>query len=213
MKAQMKFQKWMCLIMIIVGALGLLYSFFYLSGSMAQLGQAINPNTPRSSTFVAREGYNDALLFDQIQPFNTIMMYCGIAMVLLAVLLYITACNKRRNYYVSNYVATGLCAGGNIGMSLFLMIMNASWRGKFMNVDFESWAEYNEGVRIATGGSDTIEIFYGDSPAWFDVGFAVYAIIIVASLILILNLVWKIMLMKGEKRLLKSSMVAGGETL
>lgn len=199
--------------MIIVGALGLLYSFFYLSGSMAQLGQAIDPDTPRSSTFEARDGYNDALLFDRIQSFNDIMMYCGIAMILLAVILYVTACNKRRNYYVSNYVATGLCVGGNIAMSIFLMITNSVWRGEFMNVDFESWAEYNDIVRATAGESDTIEIFYGDSPLWFDIGYAVYGIIIVASLILILNLVWKIMLMKGEKRLLKSSMLAGGETL
>ena len=117
MKAQMKFQKWMCLVMLIAGALGLLYAFCYMTGSLSELGQNINPGTTHTSKFTAKQGLNDALLYDDIQGFNTLMMYFGIAMILLAVVLYITASNKRRNYYVSNYVATGLCAGGNIVMS------------------------------------------------------------------------------------------------
>lgn len=209
MKAQMKFQKWMCLVMLIAGALGLLYAFCYMTGSLSELGQNINPGTTHTSKFTAKQGLNDALLYDDIQGFNTLMMYFGIAMILLAVVLYITASNKRRNYYVSNYVATGLCAGGNIVMSLVCLIMNASWRSEFLKVDFESWKAFNEsGVELGL----ITETHYGDSTAWFDVGFAVYAIIIVASVLLVLNLIWKIMLMKGEKQLLSKSMVAGGET-
>lgn len=210
MKAQMKFQKWMCLVMLIAGALGLLYAFCYMTGSLSELGQNINPGTTHTSKFTAKQGLNDALLYDDIQGFNTLMMYFGIAMILLAVVLYITASNKRRNYYVSNYVATGLCAGGNIVMSLVCLIMNASWRSEFLKVDFESWKAFNEsGVELGL----ITETHYGDSTAWFDVGFAVYAIIIVASILLVLNLIWKIMLMKGEKQLLSNSVVAGGETV
>ena len=213
MKAQMKFQKWLCLAMIIVGALALLYAFCYMTGSLSELGQSINLKTSgHESKFVAAKGKNDALLFDEIQPFNTMMMYFGIVMILLAVVLYITACNKRRNYYVSNYVATGVCAGGNIILSLVCLIMNAHWRSEFLNVDFETWHYYYQDLldrdRITEAG-----FHYGDSTAWFDVGFAVYAIIIVASVLLILNLVWKIMLMKGEKKLLSDGVVAGGEAL
>lgn len=207
MKAQMKFQKWLCLAMIIVGALALLYAFCYMTGSLSELGQSINklPSGGRKSKFVAHNNMNDALLYDEIQPFNTMMMYFGIVMILLAIVLYITACNKRRNYYVSNYVATGLCAGGNIIMSFVCIIMNAHWRSEFLKVDFASWK--------ALLDNKLIEPHYSESTAWFDVGFAVYAIIIVASVLLILNLVWKIMLMKGEKKLLSDGVVAGGETL
>lgn len=205
MKAQMKFQKWMCLVMLIVGALGLLYAFCYMTGSLSELGYSINSGTVRTSKFVARAGYHDALLYDDIQGFNTLMMYFGIAMVLLAVILYVTACNKRRNYYVSNYVATGLCAGGNIVLSLVCLIMNAHWRSEFLKVDFDSWKLLLD--------DPLIDPHYGDSTAWFDVGFAVYAIIIVASVLLVLNLIWKIMLMKGEKQLLSNGLVAGGETV
>lgn len=206
MKAQMKFQKWMCLVMIIVGALGLLYAFCYMSGSMAELGHNQNllmVGKNYVSAFKAKSGKNDALLFNEIQGFNTLMMYLGIVMVLLAVLLYITACHKRRNYYVTNYVATGVCAGGNIIISLVLMIMNASWRSKFLNIDFEAWKNL-----YVTHPNYTEH--YSDSTLWFDIGFAVYSIIIVASVLLILNLVWKILLMKGEKKLLSNENLAGG---
>ena len=202
--------------MLIVGALALLYAFCYMTGALAELGQNVSlVGTTRKSDFTAgrdKNGnpLNDALLFDEIQPFNTMMMYFGIAMILLAVLLYITACNKRRNYYVSNYVATGLCAGGNIIMSVVCLIMNAKWRGEFLKVDFKSWLDYNE----FSFSKDLItEMHYSDSTAWFDVGFAVYALVIVASVLLILNMVWKIMLMKGEKQLLSGGAVAGGETV
>ena len=213
MKAQMKFQKWLCLGMIIVGALALLYAFCYMSGSLADLGRTITIKpTGHSSAFTPAKGKNGALLYEEIQPFNNMMMYFGIAMILLAVLLYITACNKRRNYYVSNYVATGLCAGGNIIMSLVCLIMNAHWRSEFLNVDFEKWYGYYQD-RIDADVFSEADRHYSESTLWFDIGFAVYAIVIVASIILILNLVWKIMLMKGEKQLLSNGFVTGGETV
>ena len=190
--------------MLIVGALSLLYAFAYLSGGMAALGQA-RDNAPAGSAdrfvsiFDAAEGKYDYKLFEQIQPFNNVLMYCGIAMILLAVLLYVTACNSRRNYYVTNYIATGACACGNIVMSIVLMAINASWRSKFLKVDFDSWKVWYDEM-IAYGG----DVKYSSSTLWFDLGFVVYSLVIVASIVLILNLVWKILLMQGEKKLLNA---------
>ena len=118
MKTQMRFQKYMCLAMLLVGALSLLYAFFYCSGALSELGQAIKlDGVNRVSAFTAAEGKYDAVFYNDIQPFNNLLMIMGIVMILLAVVLYITGCNKRRNYYISNYVATGLCAGGDIVIS------------------------------------------------------------------------------------------------
>lgn len=201
MKKQMRFQKYLCLAMIIVGVLALLYAFFYCTGSLAELGQTLD--SKGRSLFKASSDKYDATLFTDIQGFNNAMMYCGIVMVLLGVLLYVTSCNSRRNYYISNYVATGICAGGNIVMSVILLIMNGVWMGRFMNVDFEAWNGYWEDERLILG--DAVQVHYSESTAWFSVGFVIYALVIVASVILILNLVWKIKLMRGEKKLLVSS--------
>jgi hypothetical protein len=120
-------------------------------------------------------------------------------MILAAVLLYITACNKRRNYYITNYIATGICAGVDIVLSIVFMAMNASYKSQFLNnTDFTAWKALDESTRIANG----MESAYSESTVMFDLGFVLYSIIIVAAIALVLNLVWKILCMKSEKQLL-----------
>ena len=88
------------------------------------------------------------------------------------------------------------------------MIMNAIYRGKFLNVDFASWkARYDYLIENNSAA------YYSESTAWFDVGFAVYIVIILVSVVMILNLIWKIKLMQGEKKLLEGSQLAGGEAV
>ena len=216
MKTQMRFQKYICLVMIIVGALALVYAFCYATGGLSELGSVLKANG--QSQFKASEGKYDATLAIDIKGFNDALMYCGIVMILLAVGLYITACNSRRNYYITNYVATGVCAGGNIVMSIILMALNGVWMGRFKNVDFASWAQYNaDGLEeyhsLGVTDPEVLAGFshYSESTTWFAVGFAVYVIVILASVLLILNLVWKIKLMQGEKKLLNgANTVEGG---
>lgn len=208
--------------MLIVGALTLVYAFCYATGALAELGRLLN--TDNTSLFNASEGKNDATLFIDIQGFNDALMYCGIVMIVLAVCLYITACNKRRNYYVSNFVATGVVAGSNIVISVILMALNGVWMGRFNNVDFASWASYNESNiqritnRFEQMGepvpAEMLEPYshYSESTVWFSLGFVVYALVIVASVLLILNLVWKLKLMQGEKKLLNGSKTVEGGT-
>ncbi len=218
MKTQMRFQKYICLAMIIVGALATLFAFCYCTGSLAELGQTLNAKG--KSLFKASDGKYDATLFIDIQSFNNMLMYFGIVMVLLAVSLYITSCNKRRNYYVTNFVATGACAGGNIILSLVAMILNGIWRGKFLNIDFAKWDAYwanqiknntiyNPDGSILVDGADVVAVHYSESTVMFDLAFVMYALVIVASVLLILNLVWKIRLMQGEKKLLGDAAMGG----
>ena len=222
MKTQMRFQKYLCLAMLIVGALALLYAFCYATGGLAELGHLIEPSN-NTSKFSAAQGKQDATLFLDIQGFNDALMYCGIIIILLAVCLYITACNKRRNYYITNYVATGVCAGGSIIISIIMMALNGVWMGKFQNIDFAAWKSFNEtNIKMweeiyAEAGEtitpDILEPFthYSESITWFVLGFVVYFLVIAASVLLILNLVWKIKLMQGEKQLLNGAKsVEGG---
>jgi glycopeptide antibiotics resistance protein len=88
------------------------------------------------------------------------------------------------------------------------MIMNGIWKAKFLQIDFESWYNYNDETFIQIEAYSSVH--YSESTLWFDIGFVVYTLIIVASILLILNMVWKIMLMKGEKRLLNGEAVKGG---
>lgn len=97
------------------------------------------------------------------------------------------------------------------------MALNGVWMGKFNNVDFAAWADFNASnvERLtnyyATMGltvpADVLEpyTYYSESSAWFVVGFVVYTLVIIISALLIFNLVWKIKLMQGEKKLLNGS--------
>lgn len=190
--------------MLIMGAITLLYAFFYCTGSLAELGQVID-TINHVSDFTASPGKYDALFYNDIQGFNNVLMWFGLIMVILAVTLFITASHKRRNYYISNYVAIGVCAGGNFIISLIAMIMNASWRAAFLNVDFEAWYQ----SEMDFSGGDPNLMHYGDSTIWFDIGFVVYILMMVVAVLLILNLLWKIKLMKGERKLLDGNMVGG----
>lgn len=195
--------------MLLAGALSLLYAFFYCSGALSELGQAMKlENGKNVSIFTAAEGKYDAQFYNAVQPFNNLLMIMGIVMILLAVVLYITGCNKRRNYYISNYIATGLCAGGDIVISLILLVMCGYWHSEFQKVDFEAWYKAYE-VYFELG-TDASTIHYNTSQLWFIIGYFVYAIVIIAAVLLILNLVWKVLLMKGEKQLLDGSALKEG---
>ena len=175
--------------MLIVGAIALVYAFCYATGGLAELGHLIEPSN-NTSKFAAAQGKQDATLFLDIQGFNDALMYCGIIIILLAVCLYITACNKRRNYYITNYVATGVCAGGNIIISLIMMALNGVWMGKFQNIDFASWKSYNERNILMLQEAfkdnpeqltdDILEAYshYSESITWFVLGFVVYFLVI-----------------------------------
>ena len=44
---------------------------------------------------------------------------------------------------------------------------------------------------------------YDISPFWFDIGYVVFGIAIFAAVLSILNLIFKVMVMRGERRLLE----------
>jgi hypothetical protein len=189
--------------MLILGALSAVYSFAYVSGSVQYLGEFLERNSKPYQPY-----FDGAELYLDIQPFNNFLFYGSVVMILAAVLLFIMANHKRRNYYITNYIATGVCAGVDIILSIIFMAFNGVYRAQFKNVDFEGWKAYNE-IIMANGMSSA----YSESTVMFDLGFALYSIIIVASILLVLNLVWKIMCMKSEKQLLSGEQVAGGATV
>ncbi len=119
------------------------------------------------STFTAADGKYDYKLYELIQPFNNTLMYCGIVMVLLAVVLYVTACNKRRNYYISNYVVIGVrrheysYVDSAYGIKRF-----RGEKSKFLNVDFD--ARYASQQFYIENMPESAH--YSESTLWFDLG-------------------------------------------
>lgn len=196
MKAQMKFQKIMCLVMLLVGALSAIYCFIYCTGPLANIGVTLSKKDGLPD-YDAVFGPAQELYVD-VQPFNTALLILSIVMIVAAAVLYITATNKRRNYYISNYVATGLVCGVDVAVSLYVFIQNSIFLGRFNNLMSDPVIS-GEFKRISESRPD---VEYVTSTWTFALGYVVYIIVIAACAALIFNLIWKIKLMKGEKMLL-----------
>ena len=197
----MKFQRIVCIIMIVVGALSALYCFMYCTGALANIGVSVDKVLGEPSYKEGFEGPGQ--LYMDVQPFNQQLLILSIVMIVVAALLYMTATNKRRNYYVDNYVATGLVCATDISISIYLMVKNGGFLSRFnaLMSDPAVVARYEE-LAAADLTMDCI------TSNWtFVLGFVIYSIVILACVALILNLVWKVMLMRGEKKLLNGNTV------
>lgn len=196
----MKFQKIICLVMLILGALSAVYSFIYCSGGLAGLGSTISK---REGVPVLRDTLPEAQIYLDVQPFNDTLLILSIVMILCAVVLYITATNKRRNYYASNYVAISLVCIVDIVISIYVLVQNGMFFVRYLGIIGD--ADVLKAYKAIAKGSAAVEY---STQIWpFVLGFVLYPIIIIACGFLVYNLVWKIRLMKGERALLKSGMI------
>lgn len=187
MKTQMKFQKIVVFVALIASVLCLLYSLGFMTGIYDLLYEFSKENgTPK---------IGGANLYYEFQPFNKTLTQLSIALILLAVFLFVTQTANRRKYYVSNYVATGLCVTADIGVGIWAVVNALQLKARYVSeVDWEKLRKKIEDVYD--------HIIYTESTFWFDISLAVCAVLAVAAILLVINLIWKVQLMKHENQLL-----------
>lgn len=182
MKLQTKVQKIVCLIVLMTSALS-----FFIS-----LGLATDLSVLKKAKIYRIAGNE---LFTTIQPFNRLLVRITIGLIVLAIFLFITRTHLRRRYYISNYIAISIVVLANIGTSIWAILTIVDFRNQFLNnVDFEGWRE-------------VIELYdptfpYTESTFWLDFNIVARVLVILATLLLFVNLIWKISLMKYEDKLL-----------
>ena len=146
--------------------------------------------------------YHDTLvegswIFYDIQPFNSQLTGAAIVLILCSLLLMITNTHSRRKYYIANYVAIGITTVVNVAVSIWACINIAAFRTQFLTtVDFEALKKYAEEWKS----------YYTESTFWFDAGFVVFALVLVITALVIVNLIWKINMMKDEDRIIKEGL-------
>lgn len=188
-KKQMAFQRIICFTVLAASAL----VFFYSLGLMTDLYDSlyltiINPAHPENTT-VRGSG-----IYYTMQPFNSSLTRVSIAMILVSLVLFIMNTHSRRKYYIGNFVSVGLSAVCNIAASVWAIVNIAGFRTQFINIDFAALKEHAEKW-------DTL---YTESTFWFDAGFVVFGLVILATVLLVANMIMKLNLMKEEKRLIGS---------
>ena len=188
------------LVTLIISALTIVYAWGFFTGSLSCVSYmaAFRGTMPSGSTVSASQlrdvSANTYLLALDI---NDLFFALSIVFIVLVAVLYITACNKRRNYYISNYVAIIATAAfaavfAIIGIAMISVVLGTMTS----EIPSEYWQAYKN--YCETNGINN----YSDSNAMFGIGYVLFVIVLANAAALIYNLIWKIKLMKGEKKLL-----------
>jgi hypothetical protein len=132
-----------------------------------------------------------------MQEFNRQFVNMSVGMIVVSCLLFLTNTQVRRKYYIGNYVATCVYCLCAIALSVWSHIEIEAFKHQFLTtVDFEALKAYAEMWKT----------YYTESTLMLDIHYVTGALLVLSSVLLLGNMVWKICLMRAEKKLL-----AGGK--
>lgn len=188
-KKQMTLQKIVCLLAILASALVFIYSL----GIMTDLYDSLY-GTMRDPNDLTKTTVDGSIIYYDMQEFNNAFLKGSLGLILLSCLLYVTNTHNRRKYYIGNYVSTALMTIGNLAMVIWAHGRIEMYKAQFLQIDFEALAKHAKRWKT----------LYTESTFWFDVHYAVFGVVLVITVLLIANAVWKTILMKQEKALIEA---------
>jgi len=182
-KKQVKMQKIICLVLLILSAVVFVYSL----GIMTDLYDSLYSTYRRGKTSLS-----GAEVYMDMQPFNKDFLHASIGLILLAVLLFVTNTHSRRKYYIGNYAAIGLFAAGSIALCVWAHGQIETFRAQFLTIDFAALAEHAAKKKT----------LYTESTLLLDLHYVIFSLLLLGTVLLIANAVWKRKLMKEEQALI-----------
>ena len=186
-KKQLTLQKILCFLALASSVV----IFLYALGIMTDLYDTLY-STMRNPADLTQTDVPGSIVYYNMQPWNAYFLHWSIGMILLACLLFITNTHIRRRYYIGNYIAIGAFAIANFYLAFESHGYIEAFKERFLRVDFEALKAHSELWKTA----------YTESTFWFDIHYTIFAFSILVSLALIACTVWKIRLMKEEKKLI-----------
>lgn len=187
-KKQMLVQRIICYVVLAAAALVFIYSLGLVTdlhfNNFAYYAE--DPNYPK---------FEGAQIYNEIQPFNSQLTAAGIVLILSSVLLFAFGTHSRRRYYIGNYITVALNAVLSVGVAIFGIVNVIKYREMYFQIDFEAF-EMWQGI---LNKPNTLSTF------WFDIGFYVFGFVILATLLSLCSLAFKVYVMRGEKKLLAGS--------
>lgn len=191
-KLQMKLQKIITFFCLAAAALTFIYS----------LGVSTDAYFLRSVISLGKE-VPGSEMYAEMQPFNKLFTTLSIVLILLAVSCLVFNNHTNRKYYFANYCTTILSSIANIYVAIWAFINVFHYKAKFLAVDYSNLTKVPAKV-LQNAGIDPENVMGPYSTFWFDISILVLSVLIIASLLNIANMVFKTMLMKEEKRVLKN---------
>lgn len=236
MKTQMRVQKILMLVSLVVSALVLVFALFFLTGGLANVYRFIDSNDGTDYIHCAK-------FVSTSQSFVSTLVAFGIVMIVLVAVMYLMACSSRRNYYITNYIAIGLFVVFALVVAVYLVVMVSTimdlyqndilWKSGEGEVVMKTVEILAEKIDPNTGlpeidpitGNVIMEVIdydypmvatnYADQAMYypnyvldpnqtynFILGFVMFVVVLADAVCVTLCTVWKVLLMKGEKKLL-----------
>ena len=187
-KKQMAFQKIVCMLTLVAAALIFVYSL----GIATDLYDALSKTILYPDYDLDYTSVTGSRVYYDMFGFNSTFTKVSIGLIIVTLILFVTNTHARRKYYIGNYIAVGLSTVANIVITLWCIPQIMDYKAQYQNnVDFEALKAFSEDWgTIYIGPEDTF---------WFDVSYVVFGFLLLASCLLILNVVWKVIMMKAEK--------------
>lgn len=189
-KKHLKLQKIICLLCIIAAAV----SFVYALGMITDIYDALY-STMRDPSKPTQTRVQGSWIYYDMQPFNRQFVSASLVLIVLGCFLFITNTHSRRKYYFSNYLAVGVYSVATIGVGYWAHQQIEAFAVQYMTtIDFEQLKAYSE-----MWGTP-----YLDNTNLLDLHRWVLVLGIVSIVALIANMIWKVILMHSEKKLIKA---------
>lgn len=196
----MKLQKILALVTLIFAAVTLVYAFSFNSGMLFEVQYYVAPQYNVSG---AKE------LVDYAKTVNNTMVVMSIVLIVSVILLYFTQTNKRRKYYISNYIAIGLLVLYALAYAITFFVLISKVSVLCGQVDTAKWLELVE-YDPFNDGSRPYPQHYSLSKVSLILGIVVAVFAILFAAAWVVNTFIKVKLMKGEKELLKNDVPVSG---
>ncbi len=193
-KKQMKFQKFICYTVLIACAL----VFFYSLGLLTDLYDSLYSMMPDPAD-PSLDRVAGARIFYDMQDFNRNFTRVSIAAILLAVFNLVMNTHTRRRYYIGNYVSIILLTAGNIAMSVWGLTNINAFKARYLSGPENGGVDFEKLRTVA----ERRKTYYTDSTFWFDIGKVVFGLLIILTVLMVINLIWKKIVTKKEKKLIE----------
>ena len=189
-KKQLQFQKIICLLCVIAAAIMFVYSLGIMTEIYDGLYLATNPKKPTDDGRVA-----GSTIYYQMQQFNTDFVTISIALILLAALLFVMNTHIRRKYYITNYISVGLYSVASVGAVVWSHLQIEAFKHQYLTtVDFEALRELCEMKNKP----------FIQSTMMLDLHYVVAGVMLITTIALVANMIWKITLMREENALINA---------
>ena len=186
-KRQMKLQKILCLLAIFASALVFIYSL----GIMTDLYDSLY-GTMTDPSDLTKTTVPGSIIYYDMQGFNNSFMKAGLVLILLSCLLFLTNTHSRRKYYIGNYISIALQTVANVAVAVWAHGQILLFKAQFLELDFQALAKHAKRWKT----------LYTESTFWLDAHYAVFAVLLVVTVLLVANSIWKWSLMKQEQALI-----------